>query len=239
MKITLPYRYTAEVIPPRCRKPRRVEQSSTITLTLHEVSMTDAPVAILEHGHFWNDQDEYQPVTTEFRYWRGKLWTRTSIQRVSGGPRETQSAAQFLADPYPYNYEADRGYQRDLWYESQAERRKEFIAWAANQLFIDGERWSQAGEPRYVIMTYGLGHNHGIGWGTSLSDSDFYNSNISRDCYFRIDQYAAALAEATRIAAARGDTKALPIEETQRPTRFEILIPEAVKMNPRREHGRG
>ena len=62
-----------------------------------------------------------------------------------------------------------------------------------------------------------------------------YNSNISRHRYFRIDQYEDAIAETTRVASERGDTKALPAEATQRPTRFEIFIPESVKINPRRD----
>lgn len=38
MKITLPYTYTEDVVPPRCRKPRPQEFADKITLTIREVS---------------------------------------------------------------------------------------------------------------------------------------------------------------------------------------------------------
>jgi hypothetical protein len=47
------------------------------------------------------------------------------------------------------------------------------------------------------------------------------------------------IAEATRVALARGDTKALPILTRQDVDRFEVLIPAAVRLHPAREHGRG
>lgn len=44
MKITIPYCYTEEEIPPRCRKPRPVEHVGEIGLTVHEVTGEAAPV---------------------------------------------------------------------------------------------------------------------------------------------------------------------------------------------------
>jgi hypothetical protein len=58
--------------------------------------------------------------------------------------------------------------------------------------------------------------------GTALTTSNFYNPNISQKSYFRADEYPLALEEATRVAAARRDTKALPIEAEQKtdPVRY-------------------
>jgi len=238
MKLSLPYIYSADVVPPRCRKSRRVRQEATITLTINEISSADAPVAIVEHSRDFVDNKPVQ-VDTTYRWWRNRLYTLYSFERSCGTPRETQTAADFAGDPYPYalvraasNWDSDG-------YMDQPQRRAHFRRWASSIVFIDGERWGPASEPRYVVMTFGLGHNHGLGWGTSLSTDRWYNPNISRNRYFRIDQFDAAVAEATRIATARGDTKALPIVETQEPDRFEILIPEAVRLNPQRQHGRG
>lgn len=238
MKITIQYRYIAEVIPPRCRKSRRVEQASTITLTIHEVTATEAPIAIVERSHDWDDNSNEIPVAVEYRWWGKRLWIRSRFQRVSRGEWETQTAAQFQQDPYPFDL-AEPSRHDYHWYESLSQRRAGFRRWAASILFVDGERWVVSGEPRYVIMTFGLGHNHGLGHGTDLTTDTGYNGNIGRGRYFRVDQYALALAETARIATARGDTKALPVEETQQPTRFDILIPEAVRLNPAREHGNG
>jgi hypothetical protein len=238
MKITIPYAYTAEIIPPRCRLPRRVRQESAVTLTIHEVSSRKAPIAIKEHDPYPEFRNDGHPATIIYRWWRNRLYVRHRFQRASGAVWVTQTAADFLKDPYPYRLENAAGQWENEGYQSQAERRKDFRCWARSILFIDGERWAEAGEPRYVIMTFGLGHNHGLGWGTSLSTDDSYNSNISRDRYYRIDHYREAVKAATQIAQRRGDTKALPIAN-QKPTRFEIIIPQAIRLNPRREHGKG
>lgn len=225
MKIKIPYRYTETEIPPRCRKPRRVDHAATIALTFHEITADEAPIAIVESGGFPRLGDR----TVEYRWWRDRLWTSYYRSEYSRAPRRTMTAARFAAHPYPH------------WshrYQTQQQCRADFRRWASSIVFIDGMRWDATDEPRYVVMTFGLGGNHGGGWGTSLSNDNGYNSNIGRERYFRCDEYGKAVAAATRIARARGDTKALPIE-SQRPRRFEILIPEAVKLRPAKEHGAG
>jgi hypothetical protein len=237
MRITIPYRYTEEVIPKRCRKPRRVTQQAVIALTIHEVTSEEAPVAIIQHGHDWDGEGNRRKVGTVYRWWKGRLFVHASFQRYSHAAHEDQTAQQFTADPYPYNFDQDR--HDSAQYRTKAQRRKDFREWARSILFVDGQRWETGGEPRYVVMTFGLGCNHGLGWGTDLSTDTSYNSNISRDRYFRIDQFEQAVAETARIATARGDTKALPVIEKQNPDTFEILIPEAVRLNPHKEHGTG
>ncbi len=236
MKIQLPYTFTEAVIPPRCRKPRSVRREATIKITIKEISSADAPVAFRWHSHEFNESEEYVPTVKVYRVWNGKLWTQAKFRRIARGKTETQNMAAFTGDPWPYSLthadENGKGYQ------SQDENKKQFRQWARGIAFIDGERWSEANEPRYVVMTFGLGHNHGIGWGTSIRVDTYYNSNISRDRYFRIDQLQEAINAATEIATRRGDTKALPIED-QEPDRFEILMPEVLKLHPNKQHGKG
>jgi len=236
MKITIPYIYTAEVIPPRCHKPRLVEQQAKVTLTIHEVTDQEAPVAIIEHDREY-DESGTHPRITAYRWYKNKLYIQNKFQRFSHAPWETQTDLQFKTDPYPFRLDKPASFS-DLKYKSQKERKIEFIRWAKTILFIDGERWVTTEEPRYVIMTFGLGHNHGIGYGTFLSTDNSYNSNISKGWYFRIDEFDKAVFMATEIALRRGDTKALPILD-QDPVRFDILIPEAVRLNPKNEHGEG
>jgi len=122
-------------------------------------------------------------------------------------------------------------------YSSQQVNRCRIMAWARDTLLIDRMRWQQIDEPRYVIHTFGLGHNHGHP-GTSLSSTNSYNPNISKVRYFRIDQHDLALNTAINIALNRGDDKAIPfINENHE--RFEILIPSAIRLNPNKEHGMG
>lgn len=239
MKITLPFRFTEEVIPYRCRNPRRVQSDACIRLTINEVSGTQAPIAVVQNKIDF-DEDGKVSKKIVYRYWKGKLYTRTEIERYSHADIEHQTAEQFKDDPYPFHTQIPSyvwSYPYNV-YESKQERRKKLMAWAKSILFIDGERWEVTGEPRYVVMTFGLGHNHGMGWGTSLSVDNHYNGNINRDRYFRVDQLDKAVEHATRIAIKRGDTKALPIKEQIFDT-FDVLIPEALRLKPKKEHGTG
>lgn len=239
MQVRIPYTFTTQVVPPRCRKARAQAQEAHITLTVREVTLDQAPVAFREHTKTWDSGAEaYVPTTVEYRWFGKRLWIRDRFRRSCQDPYETQTTEAFQADPYPYRLDQASAFPDYLTYASQAENRQRLMAWARGILFIGGERWTEAEEPRYIVMTFGLGHNHGIGWGTSLSTDTGYNANIPRDRYYRIDQYPAAVQAATEIATRRGDTKALPIEG-QEPARFEILIPEAVRLRPRREHGKG
>ncbi len=231
MNIKIPYKYTEQVIPKRCRKPRSAMFSGEISLSIHEVSGEEAPVAIRQHTKTFNG-DSYEPTIIEYRWWHQQLWVVDSFNRFSQGPYETQTAQQFTQDPWPLakgpSYSS---------YKSQQENRRELMAWTRSILFIDGTRWRRAGEPRYVIMTFGLGHNHGHP-GTSLSSDNHYNPNIGNSRYLRIDQHAKALEMAIAIAERRGDDMAISFIKDYHDT-FDILIPEAIRLNPDKEHGEG
>lgn len=82
-------------------------------------------------------------------------------------------------------------------------------------------------------MTFGLGHNHGIGWGTSICIDHGYNPNIRRSCYWRIDEERLANEAGRAIATERADSKALPHFDKRLYDHFEILISDALRL-PRR-----
>lgn len=201
---------------------------------INEVTSTQAPLAIREHGKYLNTNSiEYEPKTIDYRWYKNKLWILHSFSRYVHAPYETQTSQQFMKDPYPMT----NGLPYYHAYGSQQVNRFRIMDWAKNVILIDSMRWQQIAEPRYVIHTFGLGHNHGHP-GTSLSATTSYNSNISKSRYFRIDQHNLALKTATRIALNRGDDEAIPfINEWHE--KFEILIPEAIRLNPNKEHGNG
>jgi len=232
MKIAIPYEYARQIIPKYCRKPRATIFKGQISVSVHEVSGEQAPIAIREHGQSFNDQTgQYEPSITEYRWYNKKLWILHSFNRVSHGIYETQTSQQFMNDPYPMT----NGLPYYHAYSSQQVNRCRIMAWARNTLLIDGIRWQQIDEPRYVIMTFGLGHNHG---GSSLSTANSYNSNISKARYFRVDQHDLALNTAIATALNRGDDKSVSfINESHE--RFEILIPESIRLNPNKEHSNG
>ena len=76
MKIVIPYKYTEQEIPKRCRKPRSVPHEGYISLSIHEVTGAEAPVAIREHTKKWSEKAEgYEPYTIEYRWWRQREGT--------------------------------------------------------------------------------------------------------------------------------------------------------------------
>ena len=234
VQVKIPYEYTKQIIPKYCRNPRGVVFNSEISVSIHKVNAEQAPIAIREFNQHFNDKTEkYEPATTDYRWYRKKLWVLHSFSRYCHAPYETQTTEQFAKDPYPMT----NGMSYYHAYRTQQENRCCIMAWARNILLIDGMRWQQIAEPRYVIHTFGLGHNHGHP-GTSLSSTNSYNSNISKVRYFRIDQHDLALDTAIATALNRGDDKALSFIEKYHET-FDILIPGALRLNPNKEHGNG
>ena len=105
---------------------------------------------------------------------------------------------------------------------------------ANKYISLDGELWKECGEPRYVVNTFGLGHNHG---GTAMFIEEFYNSNISNKNYFNAVDRDKAITYAKETAIARGDTDS--VKCIGKMENIEVLIPEYFKVDPEKEHGEG
>lgn len=105
---------------------------------------------------------------------------------------------------------------------------------ANKYISLDGELWKECGEPRYVVNTFGLGHNHG---GTAMFIEEFYNSNISSKNYFNAVDRDKAITYAKETAIARGDTDS--VKRIGQMENIEVLIPEFFKVDPEKEHGEG
>lgn len=100
---------------------------------------------------------------------------------------------------------------------------------------IDGVIYERASEPRYAIVTFGLGHNHG---GTGYFIENFYNPNISKNNYFNALEFDKMKERALEIANSRGDTKDISrIQESR--VKIEVHDPSVIKCNPQKEHGFG
>ena len=97
---------------------------------------------------------------------------------------------------------------------------------AATRLTIDGTPWAVAPEPRYVVMTFGLGHNHG---GTSLFAETHDNGNVLASNYYRADQFEQARDAAIATATGRGDTRDVPRLTALTPM-IEVLSSAAVRL---------
>lgn len=98
-------------------------------------------------------------------------------------------------------------------------------------LIFNGKIWEECSEPMYVVMTFGLGHNHG---GTGMFIEYDYNSNISAKNYFNALQRIEAIAYANMIAEKRGDTN--DIGKFGKTEDITVLMPEMVSRNPIKDH---
>lgn len=104
---------------------------------------------------------------------------------------------------------------------------------SADKYRVKGETlFISEGEPMYCVATFGLGHNHG---GTGLMTDYYYNGNISKERYFNANHGDEAVAEANRIAAARGDTN----DVGRFRAHIKVYEPGLVKRDPKSEHGDG
>lgn len=220
--ITINERYYCAYIPSaRSQKFEFDEVTGPIKVTIPSLTSEEAPVAfrLSDYSHKENKQ-------TEIRWYDGHCYHRC-IRRITGGKElkiewlTAEDAKSELRPGLPYGHSRSR----ELCQKKYREAAKGYI-------LVDGYLWRQCGEPRYEIVTFGLGHNHG---GTGLFVEEYYNSNISRERYFSALDGDKAVSEANRIAERRGDTNDVGKFHKM----IEVLIPEAVTILPMQEHGEG
>lgn len=221
--VTIKEKYYCAYIPSaRSQKYAFDEVEGEIKVSVPSVTADEAPVAFR-----LSDYSHQKGKQTELRWYGGKLWRQHTSRDRSGeqsvivtdfGPEHLE---HLLNPSLPWGHSRSRAVCIKR-YRQEAER----------YLLIDGAVWKRAGEPRYVINTFGLGHNHG---GTGLFVEEFYNSNIANDRYFSALDGDKAVAEANRIAERREDTESMGNFEKM----IEVLIPEAVSIRPEAEHGEG
>lgn len=211
--------YLRPYIPPRCRKARYEEKKEKVKIGIRMISSDEAPVAFR-----LSDYHHVSEHTTEIRFFKGKLYMQMRLYNTRGCNKEERLNPVTPEDLYlpPYWREQDDR-------QTCVENCRKF---AREHLVIDGNVWKQCGEPRYEIITFGLGHNHG---GTGLFVEHFYNSNIRNDNYFSALDGKSAVEYANSVAAGRGDTNDVGKFEEM----IEVLMPECVKVKPKKQHGNG
>ena len=216
---------------PHCRKYRTRDVKTTIPFEVEETTAADAPVAFIVTGVRRNPMkteagaDDYY-IPDEYRVFKNSLWHRSHFSDHYCG------AEGLFPTTYIKNHMESRLYNGPTVTKDELEQKVK--AFAEDFLIIDGEVYEPIGEPRYVIMTFGLGHNHG---GTSLSVDNWYNGNIGKSRYFNALQRDEAIASAKKTALGRGDTDYVKyIGEWYD---IKVLMPKMVKCNPQVEHGDG
>ena len=220
--VTIKENYYCAYIPSaRSQKYAFDEVEGEFKVNVQSVSGNEAPVAfrLSDYSHRENND-------TEIRWYQGKLW-RKFIQHNCDTREYEQAQAEDLPRIVSSVFGVPHGHAR-----SREVLMKKYREEAKRYLLIDGAVWGETGEPRYVVNTFGLGHNHG---GTGLFVEEYYNQNIAASNYFSALDGDKAVAYANRVAERRGDTNDVGKFEKM----IEVLIPEAVTIRPEAEHGEG
>lgn len=235
MKTSIRFSYTQQVVPPRCRKPRDVRfDDGLLSVTIREVTAEQAPIAIISKPTCEADGE----IEVAYRWYGGQLWT--SVHLDGGRPRgltarekdwDYQSIPEEV-DVRSDSYGHGENYGLGLKYRAHGSRDEVVAAirtWSKGHLVVDGVFYRPAAEPRYVVMTFGLGGNHG---GTAVMVTDWFNPNVSRQAYFSLMEKDAALERGAQVATDRSDTRSLPMKLST--PDFQILLPEAIRVGLRK-----
>lgn len=238
MNIKVLFGYVKDVVPPRCRKSRTHHFDDGVAeVSIPEVTNEQAPVAIRSTCKVRVSHDDVREVQVDYRYWGGQLWT--SVRMCDAQPRgmETGQLTEWDWPAIPSeldlrckhgpgrNENIYAGFFSDTVFVQHDECMDLIRQWSSDHLIVDGVFYRPAGEPRYVVLTFGLGCNHG---GTVLMVDSTFNPNIRRDFYFNLFELDKAIEFATKVAESRGDTKNIPMRVNG--PKFEVLMPAAIKV---------
>ena len=227
MKIRTWIKYEESYLPPRCRKLRYKECEEHVDINLREIRMEEMQLAF--------EDNSYSGKGKIYSY-KNKLWSKVKMPNpsiIEGLDIETpldylkwcnDNCSSYFCFAFDReNYNVDTSRQAVI---GKARRNM------SKYILVDGELYEKCEEPRYVVNTFGLGHNHG---GTGMFCEYFYNPNISKENYFSALQGEEAVAYANYVASRRGDTKDVG--------KFKPFIicymPELVKVKPNKQHGDG
>lgn len=236
----------------RCRKPLARTREGIYELAIKELAKAECPIAAVVHDMKsvyegatttadFEGNGEYKMFAEPYRVHNGKFYKfcRASYgAAISTAQTELKYViADIKSDLYRYSlYEKENLFSDKSVYISDnlSEIVDNMQARANKYISLDGELWKECGEPRYVVNTFGLGHNHG---GTAMFIEEFYNSNISSKNYFNAVDRDKAILYAKETAIARGDTDS--VKRIGKMENIEVLIPEFFKVDPEKEHGEG
>lgn len=221
MEFLADYAYDEQFIPPRCRKPRTREITGTCTVTIPSISLDMAPVAMW-HKSCW------QPNIVVYRWYKGQLYTRSLFRKYFSGADGYWPLNRLKASfrgPVPQYL---KGHNEADCCERCQNKANRYLILAGDQV------WERVGEPRYVVMTFGLGHNHAS---TALMIDNLYNENIRGDFYFNALDRKKAIQKCLEVARARGDTASF--DSIRNSDEIRVLMPEAVLCKPEVEAGPG
>lgn len=252
MILTIPYEYEQSYLPTkRHRNPRFMRVKDEMQIEIEEPKAEDFPVAFIVHEYqhrhpnmktyedYHESDGKFELYAEEIRTDRKRLYKKRYVRHGAaiGAPvTDPQSIVQNCMPRWsPLPLHPSDFTEKSVKIENNKRQiRTDRRNSAKNLKYFDGCFWEVCEEPRYVVQTFGLGHNHG---GTSLFITEYYNSNIGKDRYFNAMQRAEAIAYGKNVAMRRGDTK--DVDRIGQREWIDVMMPEMVNVNPNRQHGNG
>ena len=254
MKLNVNYYYNQKFLPTkRYRNVRERHIEDVLSVSCTELTKEEFPVVFIVHDmqsvqvgmtsydDYSSEKCDFRMFTEEIRTYKGKLYKPVRITHgavISTVFEDVNYVIDNLEWMTRKNWYCDDGKEfteNSVVIEDNKKAICQMLRKSAKKyIFCDGKFWSVCGEPRYVINTFGLGHNHG---GTGFFIEYDYNPNISNKNYFNALQRDEAIAYGKAVAIGRGDTESVDI--LGKYDNIEVVMPEMVKVNPNKQHGNG
>lgn len=254
MKININYYYNQKYLPTkRHRNTRERQIKDVLSVSVTEVTADIFPVAFIIHdmkdvqegmtsyADYKSEKCVYRIFAEEIRTYKGKLYAPvrithgTAISTIFEDESYVICNLERMVSKNWYYDNGDEFTENSIIVRENKKEVKQMLRNAAKHyIYFDGKFWSVCREPRYVINTFGLGHNHG---GTGFFIEYGYNPNIPNTNYFNALQRDEAIAYGKSVALGRGDTES--VDRLGKYDNIEVVMPEMVKVNPNKQHGNG
>lgn len=236
MKISAKIKYYEEYLPTkRHRIPRLREKKEVVEVELREIKKEDLRLALVvtDYKSYIDEKgvNRFGPVNIEYYAIDQKLF----VQK-----RDTHGALDRGEYSLKSLIEHIEGYEKwGGWHSNDSELTRDVVTqdlqeFLNSHIVIAGKVYVESPEPRYVVNTFGLGHNHG---GTCMFIEHFYNENISKNNYFNALQREEAIAYANAVAKRRGDSN--DVGRFGEVRNIQVFMPEIIRCNPQKEHSKG
>lgn len=193
MKIKTWIKYDEMYLPPRCRNPKHRECEEYVDIELKETNFDMLKLAFEDNSY--NGQGKIY-------LYEGKLWTAVYYHTTPLGASPSWCKAHNITSSLDYlkwiSYNSSRYF---------CNSNRELVVAAAQKdmdgfLLVDGILYTQTREPRYEIVTFGLGNNHG---GTGMFCAYLPQDVDERYCFSALEG-DKAVKYANEVATRRGDT---------------------------------
>lgn len=254
MKVKVNYYYEQKFLPTKRHKNvRKREIKDTVSVGITELTTAEFPIAFIIHDEksvqdsmtsyedYRSEKCDFRMFAEEIRTYKGKLYMPVrithgaAISTIFENVNYIINNLEYSARKNWYSGDEKEFSESSVIIEDNKKEVCQMLRKSAKKyIYCGGKFWNICNEPRYVVNTFGLGHNHG---GTGFFIEYGYNPNISNKNYFNALQRDEAIAYGKSVALGCGDTDS--VEGMGNHDVIEVVMPEMVKVNPNKQHGKG